>query len=86
MRDVAPRNTLTFWGIFNVEIGRMQYQHGSSASPCVTGWLLKGTVALITSSREVRRRSSFEKRAHSPPIKVSLGAKDEDESRDRGDR
>ena len=50
----------------------MQYQHGSSASPCVTGWILTGAVALITSRREVRRRSSFGGRALSPPIRVPL--------------
>ena len=56
-------------GIFYVGISRMQYQHGSSASPCVTGWLLTGAVALITSRRQVRRRSYFEGRAPSAPYK-----------------
>ena len=49
----------------------MQYQYGFSASPCVTGWLL-----LITSSREVRRRSSFRERVPSLPIKVPLVSRD----------
>ena len=50
----------------------MQYQNGSPASPWVTRWLLTGAVALITSNREVRRRSSFGGRALPPPIRVPL--------------
>ena len=50
----------------------MQYQQGSLASLCVTDWLLPGAVALITSHREVRRRSSFEGGALSLPIRVPL--------------
>ena len=62
---------LLFWEVFNVGISQVQYQNASSASPCVTGWLLTGAVALITSRREVRRRSSFEGRTPlSPPLKV----------------
>ena len=53
-------------------ISRMQYQYGSSASPCVTGWLLTGDVALITIHREVRQRSSFRDHAPSLPIRVPL--------------
>ena len=59
MRRYALPFALLFEGAFHVGIGKIQYKHGSSASPCVTGLLLKGVVALITSRREVRRRSSF---------------------------
>ena len=55
----------------------MQYQDGSSASPWVTGWLFTGAVALITSNREVRRRSSFGGRVPPPPIRVPLRAGEE---------
>ena len=50
----------------------MQYRNGSQASPWVTGWLFTGAVALITSNREVRRRSSFGRRTPPLPIRVPL--------------
>ena len=69
LEKLCPPLALFFGGAFNVVISRIQYQNASSVSLCVTGLVLKGAVALITSLREVRRRSSFEERAHPVPYK-----------------
>ena len=87
MGSFAPRFALSFWGAFDVGISRMQYQNGSPASPWVTGWLFTGAVALITSNREVRRRSSFGGRAPPAPYKgppTGRGGRDERQRRRRG--
>ena len=72
-RGLCPLLLPSFFGWhFDVGICKIQYRHVSSVSLCVNGWLFTGAVALITSRRELRRRSSFGKRAHSSPISVPL--------------
>ena len=69
---LPPLLPFVFSGHLKLGISIIWYQNTSSASPCVTGWLFTEAVLLITSRREIRRRSSFRRRSPPSLIRVPL--------------